>query len=230
MNNAKRKPILFILITVLLLIVAYETIQVFKFHIVSTDPKLSGVSDLATYMDIDFNKTLTGSGSITSQPDLIQSYSIKGKTIHLDFKAKGNNKKYTVTLTNIQAVSGDSLSRVLSFKIKDIPFDKLSEAQQQGVVNSQDPYDPSLPTSDPLVQHLPYGDLDYKIDYLVDTKNNRPALEVQISVILAGADYKLSRPALEKVINERKQEALDYIKSLGLNPAKYDIQYIIPPH
>lgn len=229
-----RGKILYISLAIILcavLATVYAAWQASRFHIVSTNPPISSVPYIFPYMDINCNKTLVSTGlSVSTSPNILKGYSVNGKTLRLNLISMTKDKEYQIFITHLQSVDGKILNKTLRFKAKDIPFNSLTKDQQQAIVNAQDPNDPSLLTNDPLVSHLPYGDLGYNISYVITTKNNEPYLQIEISVILAGSDYKLDSQALQNTINQREQAALDYIKSLGLNPLKYNIKYSVPSH
>jgi len=182
------------------------------------------------YIDVTFSKKITGQPNITLSPNVLKSYEIKDKSIRLKLKQMSANTSYTITLNNIHASNGKILNKRLSFKAKNIAFEKLPKDVQQAIIASQDPNDAKLLTNDPLVSHLPYGNIGYNISYVITTKQSKQALVITISVILAGADYKQSSAALQATIDSREQAALNYIRSLGLDPSKYDIQYSVPSH
>ncbi|MDB5160724.1 MAG: hypothetical protein JWO96_104 [Candidatus Saccharibacteria bacterium] len=85
-------------------------------------------------------------------------------------------------------------------------------------------------TADPILNYLPYGDLGYNIVPTFMDKDGKRILVLNVSVILAGADYKLPAAALDKLIAQREQDALSYIKSSGFDTNKYTISYEVPAH
>lgn len=85
-------------------------------------------------------------------------------------------------------------------------------------------------TSDPILRFLPYGDNGYNIDATFVNLKGKRTLEVTISVVLSGSDYKLNQTDLNQVIDQREKAALQYISSKGLDPKKYSIEYSVPNH
>lgn len=231
MHLFRRRTFIISIVLAFMVLATYGVWQTSRFHIVSTKPSLSGVPDIIPYIEINFNQKLADQGySVSSSSSIIDGYSIDNKTLRINLKSTTADKKYSLQLSNIKSVKGEVISKTLELKTKTIPFDKLPGGLQQTIVNGQNPKDPSLPANDPLVAYLPYGDLGYNISYTITTQDNKPALSVKISVILSGSDYKLSQPELENKINQRQQQARDYIRSLNLDPAKYNIRYSVPAH
>jgi hypothetical protein len=225
-----RKFLAYVVVFVIL-IAALLAWRASTFHIVNTNPSFSSFPDVMPRIDINFNKTLsTSSGSIAITPNVVKNFSIKGESIHIKLGLLRDGQDYTISITNIHSSGGKLFNKTLHFKPKRIDFKKLPKDVQQAIVASQDPNDASLLTNDPLVSHLPYGDIGYNINYVISSKDSKPALIITISVILAGADYKQSPQALQNTINQREQAALNYIKSFGLDPSKYNIQYSVPAH
>jgi len=227
-----KKKILTLIGLIIALALGFYVWQAFHFRQTGTYPSLSQIATLTPYIDINFNKPASANDlSITDSSKIVRSNNISGKSLRLSLRHLAKDQTYTIIIDRVQDKNGRSLNNLrFSFTARDIPFNKLSKDQQKAVVNSQDPNDPALLTNDPLVAHLPYGDIGYNISYVIETKNNKPSLLIEIGVILAGSDYKLSRPALQDAINQREQAAINYIKSLGLDPAKYNIQYSVPPY
>jgi len=230
-NQKNFSWILAVVFVVLILFGGYTLWRSTTFHVVNTNPSLSSVPSVIPYIDINFNKKLSSGGlSVSADPNIVKSYSVKDKTIRVNLMVMTANESYKLTVNTVKSTDGKIFNRVFTFKARNIEFSKLPESQQQAIVNSQDPNDPSLVTNNPLLAHLPYGDIGYNITSLITTQSNKPKIIIKISVILAGVDYKLSPQALQQTIDQREQAAIDYIKSLGLNPSNYDIQYDVPPH
>ncbi len=110
------------------------------FHVVSTTPSTRNVSSIAPFFDINFNRPLSGEGlAITSDPNIIKTYKISGKSIIVSLNASMQlNSIYTITVSHISDLKGDSLSSlVFSFKAQDIPYQDLPKDQQQVLLSRQ---------------------------------------------------------------------------------------------
>jgi hypothetical protein len=85
-------------------------------------------------------------------------------------------------------------------------------------------------TADPILKHLPYGALDYDIQPVFKVINNKRVLTLQITIFLTGADYKQSHQAIDSTVKTKEDSALDYIKTQGFDPSKYQIDFIVPSY
>lgn len=213
---------------IFLIVIAFFIWQSLSFRITGTLPSLSSFPNVMPYVDINFNKNLASNASISSSPNVVKSYSIKGKLLRINLKALKTGSDYTILLNQVQSEGGQRLTKKLEFMTKDISFSKLPKAVQDAIVGSQDPNDSSLLTNDPLVSHLPYGSLDFNISYSITRSNNAPALVIHVQPILSGADFKLNQADLQRTITTKDQSAIAYIRSLGLDPSKYNIQFDSP--
>ncbi len=85
-------------------------------------------------------------------------------------------------------------------------------------------------TADPILRYLPYGDRGYNLSSTFQTRDNKRVLILVISVIFYDSDYRLSPADMQAAITNRQNQALNYIKSIGFDPSKYQIEYAVPPH
>lgn len=105
-----------------------------------------------------------------------------------------------------------------------------SKKHQESLLEQQQAAFNKTATADPILKNLPYGTLDYNINPTFKLIKGKRQLVLIVSVILDGADYKSSPQQLQASINQREQSARDYIKSLGFDPSKYNIEYSVPAH
>jgi len=84
------------------------------------------------------------------------------------------------------------------------------------------------PYADPILQYLPYGDLGYNISPSLKTFNGKSSLVIEIAVTFSGVDYKLTPDEQSALIKQRQQAALNYIRSKGLDPGEYRVEYATP--
>lgn len=123
-----------------------------------------------------------------------------------------------------------SLVMVLLIFVVFIYFRAKNHQSQKSLLDNQQSQFSKTATADPILKFLPYGSIGYNINPTFKVTDGKRVLVIQVSVTLAGADYKLSQPELQSVISQREQLALDYIRSKGFDPAKYSIQYYVPGH
>jgi hypothetical protein len=223
--NINVKKIILIILGIGLLIFAAIGIRVYLenrgFKIKSITPDSQNVSTLTPYFDITFNKAPTPSSvKVSSIPvSLARSQSLDGKRLRI-FTKLPLNKGYSYKINfSVAADNNLTINKSITFVPKLIDFKKLPKDQQEYTLNSQD----NGPMQDPIVKHLPYGTLDYSLNY--ELNNNGLVLNARI--LLTGADTKSGEAAKNQRITKYKKEVVDYIRSLGLDPAKYTINYII---
>ena len=223
-----RRKILPLAICLAILIIVFALWQSMTFRMTNTWPSLSKVPSHIPYIDLRFNKNLAGA-SVSASPNVMKSYKLNGDYIRVNLRVMQPGESYKLFLSNIRSAGGKTIvSKNLSFVAQDIPFENLSADEQKAIVNSQDPNDASFVTNDPLLAHLPYGGIGWEMEGIISSSGGKSVLTVRITVTFSNADYKLSTAQKQTLIKQRENEALSYIKSLGLNPAKYKIKYIVP--
>lgn len=132
-------------------------------------------------------------------------------TKHLNF-----DTEYTISIKTKKSCS----------KIKELSkgtyYWKFKTATKEYLINQQDQEEENLYKNDPLVKYLPYRDPDdeFEIIYLEGGKENY---------------YKVSLYAIKKTpddttgynvqLKQFHQDALDWIKSKGIDPATLDIKW-----
>jgi len=196
-----------------------------KFHIVSTDPPVSRVSNSIPFFNINFNKPLVSKSlKITSSPDIISSYNVSGKAIDISLKPLTVNQAYTITINSLAATDNETIqNKSLRFVAQYISPQDLPNDQKQAILHNQENY--SSPADNPIVGHLPHSTLNFILSAQVTTgTNSKPSLVLQAQILLAPGVTGATAAA---DINQYKQDVLSYIQSLGLNPAQYNIQYQI---
>lgn len=226
MNN--RSPNIRSLVTISILvvagIVAYLVIQNLHFRLVSTNPRTSAVSNISPFLKLNFNRTLDAKNiDIQTDRSFMQSVSTNGKTITINLKTLDIGKLYTVRLNKVRSTDGKVLTNVtVRFVAKDIAFKDLPKDQQQAILNNQDKAPKA--SSDPILSVLPYATLSYKITGLVraSSASNLSGLYVHVDVYLSDAEVAGD---VQTAINTYENEAIDYIRSKGFDPAKYAIEY-----
>src|SRR5262249_32745118 len=112
-------------------------------------------------------------------------------------------------------------NKSIKFTAQSLSYNQMPKDAQKYLVSHQDNYAPVQ--KDPILASLPYSTLDFNLDSSFPTgKNGKPTLVLQAQLLLApgvtGAEATTDT-------EQYKQEVLDYIKSLGLSPDNYTIQY-----
>lgn len=143
-NNQKilRKllPIGLLFGLVILCFVGFTIFQSTQFHLINTTPNLNSVGVVTPYISLNYNALLVSGAVVTSQPNVVDSYEVSGKSlvIHLKSSVITLGKNYNLSVSSISNKSGKSLSkRSFSFTVRNIAFDSLSAAQKSAVLKQQ---------------------------------------------------------------------------------------------
>ena len=215
-----------IVAVVVLALIGWQTYySLFTFHITGTDPKLSSMSVQSPYLKVNFSQSLSSSGlSIqASDKSVMLDSKISGKQLTVDLANLNLNASYTVTITHIQSTKGKAINNlILKFTAKDVSFNQLPKDQQNTILQRQD--QSQVFRNDPIFNYTPHSTLDYNLTSLTTTDTNgNPKVVLKAELLLSAADQSNPNP----VISQYKQEVVDYIKSVGLDPASYQIDYTV---
>jgi len=138
----------------------------------------------------------------------------------------GQKKSFTLSA---KSIDGYTLKETLRFSINDIPFEKLPDDQKK-LIKKLEGEKPSY-YKDPIMQYIPYSTLEYSIEpnftpSIYDTDEDKEVyiLTIDIKVYLSAVDIDEG----EDVVSQRYlKQAKNYIRSKGLNPDKYEINFYI---
>ena len=230
------KKVVGLVVSVVLLIVGFVIFQVYlalTFRITKTTPKLKGVvtTALQTFV-VEFNKELDPDVDYLKNLDdnlkHVAAVKIKGKNLEVRTKPAIDGKQYSFTVKNIKAKNGSVISAVnFNYTARYIPYEQLPKDQRQLIDQQKD-----QPAEDnPILNHLPYGDLHYSLSAEFEEHEEESVelgkLRLKAEILLSASDVRTDK---DSAIAIYKQEVLDYIKSLGFDPAKFEIIYeIIEP-
>ena len=221
-NVPKPKYVLLFSIPLITLVVTLFIVQGQRFHIVSTSPSLSNVAQVSPYIYVNFNKSLdVAACNASSKDQIITGYAIKGKQLQVSLNERLDmSKVYKIKIVAKALASDQNVVKEISFTARDIPVEDLPKQQQDLILLRQRDYLKSQ--SDPIIRSLPHGTLDYNLTSEYVRNGSKSDLILHASLLLTGADLKGDSTS---IVNQYKQEVVDYIKSLGLDPTKYTIDY-----
>lgn len=229
LNRITKKQFIFTGLALIIGTLLLALMTSLQFKMTSTDPSIGQVSVLAPYIDINFNKSLrAGDVKVTSpRSDIISTHSINDKTIRVEFKPQSLklNQTYNLLIEDITSVNNKKIDKLaLTFKARDIAFEQLSPGQKAFILTRQDA--PNKFRDDPVFQHLPYGTLNYSLTAVIEDQGSdsdaEPRVIIQAKLLLSAADAKSDR---EGSIARYKEEVVQYLKSVGIDPAAYVIDY-----
>lgn len=240
-NTPARKPLIIGAVIGILLVIMLITYGAFKavsstqFRLVSAQP--SGTLPTSTdTLTFDFNRTLMPLDKqpddvIKIQPEYKFTTTIRDKSLQIVTEAKQlDGTKFTVTISNLKSEKGETLSKVLEYKVKFVPFNELPKeerSRQVSVVGT--PQD-----RNPLLSKLPYDAISYRVKYTYDAqkfgtapdwKAEKDNYEVQVETFALKDGTTEAYIAKHKALRE---DAKNWIRSLGVDPDK-DIRLTFVP-
>lgn len=218
------KLLLFVLALVLVGLLASLLIKPTGFRIAKTDPKLSDVASLTSFINVEFSEPIVRSSvSIPNQAN-VKRYEISDKAIKIYINNPDVDKRVTITIDKVtSAQTGKQLvNQKLSFKPKKKEWHQIPKEQQESVLAEQDKK--SAYMEDPILAHMPYNTPDYKISAVVGD-DDKVRLEAKITPSNADTDDndKLNPVAVQSY----KDAVVKYIQSLGFDPVKYDLKFTV---
>lgn len=236
-----RKLIILTVILVVVIVASWLVYDSLVFRLKGTTPK-NGSTPPASLQQVEFvfNKKIKDDGVIDrivllvngeNPIDIVRGDSrIEDNKIIIEIIRLNQDVQYEFTVTDITAENGKKIDKVaLTFSPTYVPFNELSKEQQAAsIADVEDPV-----TEDPMFAIAPYRTIDYSIDYieLEQTEENpdgepaRPPKNIQIHVFMSNADYSDEK----KVVSERRQQAINYLRSKGIDTDNYTITYTQDP-
>ncbi len=229
MEHVKNMNIKRVGLLVLLLLLGWGVFIFYEnlhFRIISTSPGPNQMSIWTPIFKIELNKPVSNSGtSITVSPDIIYNHkvTVSGKTVTVYLNVPlDSTKTYTIDIHNITSTSGQKITDK-HFTFNPIQNDRgnLPDDQREELIRRNQQSDIY---SDPILANLPYRNVDFSLVSSFGTSNNnQPSLNLQAQLLIHAAQSGDKAAA----VASGKQEVVDYITSLGLDPNKYKIRYTI---
>ena len=207
------KKLLTVLVVFVLGVFFFGAYRNNKFEIKGTDPSIKGVSTSAPYFKIFFSKPLGEDVKVSVYPqNTLSSVQIKDNTVTVFFdRTLSSSTEYSVVLKNISSKTGSTISdRSFSFTPKPMSVSSLPSNQRAAVKKKEGDYNKAV-YEDGLVQLLPFqsGGNEFSIDYDLDYSKSPPGVIIKVS----------------SSTETGKQDALNWIKSVGFDPDNYSIAF-----
>jgi hypothetical protein len=223
-NPLKRLMVVTIAIFAGLLVwfVADKMYLALHFRVVSTNPPASNVATISPFFKVMFNKPLSSKGlSVSSKPSVIKSYSVNGDTLDIKLNIPMSSKhSYSIIISSVSDTAGAHiLNTSFSFTPKYVQSQNLPSDQGKALLKQQSKYTPSH--KDPILSYLPHSTLDYTLNPSIQSDGS---IVLQAQLLLPPG---VTGTEANNDIAQYKQEINQYIESIGLNPANYNIQYQI---
>ncbi len=250
--NHTYKRTFWIIGVVLIAIVGFGIYNSVRFRITSTTPRSSNFPSSLGTMEVSFNKELdvkTMNNQLSDNPQALVKVNFKGGSttkvgkdrLTITFAETPPAGSYKVTLSNIRAVDGSVLNTVIKLKVKDIPYDRLSDKEQQLYDALSKDADTDVVDEYPLLQKLPHETEQYQISYgteNIDDLNasehdhGTPTITISMKFFAPGSNASPATPAEQQAylqdIRTYRKQALDWLQSKGFNLNDYQIHYSEP--
>lgn len=232
-DRKKFTPLIVLIILAVVGLLAWQIYLSLTFRLTKTIPKPKGtVSTALQTFVVEFNKELDPGvdylASIADGQKHVAKIKIDGKSLEVRTNSAIDGKRYNFTIKNIKSKSGSVIPQInFDYTARYIPFDRLPKDQQRLVERQED----QLSEDNPILSRLPYGDLHFRLSAEFEEHEEESTkigeLRLKAEILLSASDVRSDRDAAIAIY---KQEVLDYIKSLGFDPASYKIDYeIIEP-
>lgn len=230
MDNMTRKQIKIFSAIFTCLIVIIATISLYRsqqFRLTSIAPGINKTIPTSTNgFKLIFNKPLLEKQDILkTNPGIdayVKSIDIKDNSLVLRNVSLKKDVSYDFKI-KVQSKDGKITSVRMKFKTKYVPYNQISKDDKKLI---EELASSVITKETPLLKKLPHSTLEYRIYSLSGEQTESGSLGIKptimIEVVLSGSDVKINRG---KAIEKYKQNALDYIKSIGDSPESYDIQY-----
>lgn len=201
-----------VLILLVVGLVIYNT-QVFR--LVGIDPAMNKFPSAALFIKISFNKPLLANKlTITGSNNSVDSYSVSGSVITVLLNSPLEPRKYQLNVMGISDTRGQRLAdQVFVFTPQNLPESSLSTTQKSALDEAQSDYHALM--NDPVIRLLPFyaGGNEFMVTYTVQYVHQKP-----IPTVVITAPTQVGQ-----------DDGLAWLKLVGADPAKYQIQYITGP-
>lgn len=187
------------------------------FRITSVTPGGDTISIYQPRIIVTFNKALSSENLKVTFDEKEAKTTIDGSTLTVTLdQALSVNAGYVLEIKNIQAVSGDVIkNQKFDYKTSSDPR-LISPEDDALILEIQD--DKEGYFSDPIMQYMPHGALNYTISGIEKDEK----VVIKISVILSAADVRIDRNA---AIERARQDAMKYLGTLDdIDISTYEIQ------
>lgn len=230
-----KKAIAFILISGLLLLVGigvgFNIYQKSKFRLLQTSPETvlpTSVSEIVYSFNRELAPVDLQAGVASTEPQIDHTVTVSGQDLILHIKQPlDQDTALRVVLTGLKAIDGDELNVESEFNIRYVEFDKLSKAIQDRMIDSSS----VAGDNHPLLSLLPRDEISFKVTAIIDSnygleddwrkeKNN-----YKIVIQTFTTNYGIAPEAHKQKHLVIRQNALDWIQSLGVSPVDINIVY-----
>ena len=222
------------------MIILYFILDAYIFHITKIVPDTNNFPNRLAIMKVRFNKPLDSKAIqeqhskdaksvVSSSFDSTTNLKIDNKELTIEFSTIPRSGNQTIKLANITSVNGDTLSQTININLKDIPYEKMT-AEEKSIFDDVASFGEDV-KDDPVVAALPYDNDMYKIAYYSSPGEANQPIIIRITMrFFKPGDNALpaTNEELETYYSQLRKyrtEAINYLKSKGIRPEKYVMEY-----
>lgn len=206
-----------------------------SFRLVNVSPK-GTLPTSTTAITMEFNKELKPldqqkPGFLNADPAINLEIAIRDKSLVITLnEPPKENSNFVLKFTDLESEGGDAYSESLTYKVKYVPYNKLSkEEKDRQAQNSVSPL-----ARHPLLSMLPYDAIAYRMFYVLDQKKFGTAADwkaekdnFKVYITTFALKDGTQEAYKQKHLNVREL-AKQWIRDLGVDPDK-DINIIYSP-
>lgn len=235
-----------IIVTVMVLgvvaLIAWFIYDASVFRLKGTNPANGSEASSSTQVvEFSFNKTLVDNMVADRIVVLVngenpikrvrESVEVVDNKILINLVSLDIDTKYTFSISDIESEEGKTIDKVsLTFMTKYVPFGSLSEEERGQAIADVD----STENREPMLSLAPFETDEYRITYIEqepteaapDGSTPKTSKVIEIHVVLSNADYSDEK----KIVSARRERALNYLRSRGVDLRNYTIKYSQDPY
>lgn len=216
-----RVYILVFIFFVVFIISAVLIYQAVVFQIISINPRNGGSVNIgSSIIAINLNKDLkeVKKDQIISSSDIIKSIATDEKTLIINTKNVESNSKYIIFIKDIESKNGEKVSLKYNFTGKYVSFSQQSNEIKKESIEATDRGN----FTDRAADILPKTTDKFSLTYDIFPEPSQKGKYIKIIGALLVLNYQENDLEL---LRSYKNEALRYLRSNGVNPNDYVIEW-----
>ena len=221
--NKYKLTIWFTTLVIIISLVVYVLYKTLVFQVTSTNPSYgANLNGASASIEIYYNKNIKkfeSNQKVLANANIISSTQVNGKKITVKLVNLKFDNDYQIDLNNITSEDGQVIgSYKLSFKNKYVQYNK----QSQDMITAANKATDQGNTTDPALKALPKTTNTFSITYIMYGKPDQKGKYLKLNIALLLPNYEQNDVTKLKAY---KTQALDYLKSSGVDPNSYVIEY-----
>lgn len=210
-----------LLIIVAITIIIISLYQALVFQVTSTSPRNGGNVNIgSSIIVINLNKKIkaVSKDQVVASSDIIKSINTDSKAIRINTKDVVEKNNYIIFIKDIESENGEKISFRYNFAGKYISFAQQSNEIKKESIKETD----SGNFTDRAAEILPKTTDKYSLTYDIFPEPSQKGKYIKITGALLVLNYQENDLNL---LRSYKNEALRYLRSNGVNPNDYVIEW-----